>query len=265
MPFSISSAPELFQRQISKVLEDLPGAVCLMDDVLIFGADEAEHKARLTAMMERLSSAGVTLNSEKCQFHQTSIKFLGHIIDERGIQADPKKTVAILKMDAPSNVTDLRRFMGMANQLGKFSPRLAELSQPLRELLSAKRSWVWGPPQEQAFAEVKAELTRPTVLALYNPQAATKVSADASSYGLGAVLLQQSDDVWRPVAYASCSLTETERRYAQIEKEALAITWACEKFANYILRREFLIEMDHKPLVPVLSTKHLDRLPPRVL
>ena len=113
--------------------------------------------------------------------------------------------------------------------------------------------------------EVKAELTRPTVLALYDPEAPTKVLADASSFGLGAVLLQQMNDAWRPVVYASRSLTDTERRYAQIEKEALAVTWACEKFANYVLGCKFQIETDHKPLVPILSTKHLDNLPPWVL
>ena len=147
----------------------------------------------------------------------------------------------------------------------KFSSRIAELSQPLRELLSTKQSWVWGSSQEQAFAQIKVELTQPTVLALYDPQAPTKISADASSYGLGAVLLQQVEDKWKPVAYASRSMSDTEKRYAQIEKEALAVTWSCDKFSNYILGRHFDIETDHKPLVPLLSTKNLDNLPPRVL
>ena len=96
-------------------------------------------------------------------------------------------------------------------------------------------------------------------------EGAIRICADASSYGLGAVLMQQSDSTWKPVAYASRSLTETEKRYAQIEKEALASTWACEKFSTYILGKKFLIETDHKPLVPLLGTKHLDSLPPRVL
>ena len=131
--------------------------------------------------------------------------------------------------------------------------------------MSTKRSWTWGSSQEQAFSQVKSELAKPTVLALYSPRAPTKVSADASSYGLGAVLLQQVVDVWKPVAYASRSMSETERRYAQIEKEALAVTWACDKFSDYILGRPFQIETDHKPLVPLLSTKQLNSLPPRVL
>ena len=103
------------------------------------------------------------------------------------------------------------------------------------------------------------------MLALYDPKAPTKVSADASSFGLGAVLLQQFEGQWKPIAYASRSMTETECRYAQIEKEALATTWACERFSNYILGREFLIESDHKLLIPLLTSKALDNLPPRVL
>ena len=153
----------------------------------------------------------------------------------------------------------------MVNQLGKFSPRIAELSQPLRKLLNTKQSWVWGSSQEQAFAQIKEELTKPTVLALYDLLAPTKVSADASSYGLGAVLLQQVRDKWKPVAYASRSMSDTEKRYAQTEKEALTVTWSCDKFSNYILGRHSEIETDHKLLVPLLSTMNLDSLPPRVL
>ena len=118
----------------------------------------------------------------------------------------------------------------MANQLSKFSPHIAEVSKPLRELLSMKKAWLWGSAQDDAFDKVKQELTKPTVLALYDPQANTKICADASAYGLGAVLIQQHSDMhWKPVAYAFRSLSDTERRYSQIEKEALAIAWACEK------------------------------------
>jgi hypothetical protein len=100
---------------------------------------------------------------------------------------------------------------------------------------------------------------------LYDPQAETKIAADASSFGLGAVLLQHKDSIWKAVAFASRVMSETERRYAQIEKEALATVWACEKFSNYLLGKRFLFETDHKPLVPLLGTKQLDSLPPRVL
>ena len=125
---------------------------------------------------------------------------------------------------------------------------------------------LWDSEQEKAFKELKHELTRTTVLALYDRTAKSKVSADVSSFGLGAVLLQENKEgEWRLVAYASRSLSETERRCAQIENEALALTWSCEKFSDYILGSRFEIETDHKPLVPILSSKHLNDLPPRVL
>ena len=265
VPFGISSAPEHFQKQMSKILAGLTGVRCQMDDVLVFGQDQGEHDSRLLAALQRLEAAGVTLNSAKCEFGKTSIKFLGHLIDQTGIRADPDKTTAIREMEPPTTVPELRRFMGMVNQLGKFTPNLAQLTQPLRALLGKNTAWLWGPDQKRAFALVKSELAKPTTLALYDPDAPTTVSADASSYGLGAVLLQKVKSDWKPVAYASRSMTETERRYAQIEKEALAITWACEKFSDYILGKVIAIETDHKPLVPLLGTKHLDSLPPRVL
>ena len=96
----------------------------------MFGKDE-EHKMRLTAAMKRIEAAGVTLNIDKCEFAKRRLKFLGHIIDQTGIQPDPEKISAVVEMDAPTNVLELRRFIGMVNQLGKFSKKIADLSQPL--------------------------------------------------------------------------------------------------------------------------------------
>ena len=265
LPFGITSAPELFQKRMKRILDGLKGVVCQMNDILIFGSSQEEHDSRLLAVLKRLRERNVTLNSDKCEFNKKSVKFLGQLIDSQGIRADPDKTSALDNMKVPSCVSDLRRFLGMANQLGKFSPQLAEVSQPLRELLSPRQSWQWGLAQDQAFAKVKAELVHPTVLALYDADASTKISADASSCGLGAVLLQKSNEMWKPVAYASRSMTNTESGYAQIEKKALAVTWACDKFADYIIGKYFEIESDHKPLIPLLNSKHLDHLPPRIL
>ena len=265
LPFGISSAPELFQKRMTKILCGLDGVLCLMDDVLVFGNSREEHNTRLVAALERIEAAGVTLNTDKCEFAKDHLKFLGHIISKDGVRADPTKTTAVLQMKPPKNIAELRRFMGMVNQLGKFSPNLAELTHPLRLLLSKKHSWTWSESQETAFSRVKAELTKPTVLGHYDPKAQTKISADASSFGLGAVLLQNINAVWKPIAYASRSMTPTETRYAQIEKEPLATTWACEKFSQYIVGKTVHIETDHKPLVPLLGTKHLDSLPPRIL
>ena len=167
--------------------------LCQMDDV--FGSDKAQHDQRLTTVLKRLQATGITLNSEKREFIKIRVKFLGQVIDPEGtegIRPDPEKISAIVKMTVPRNVPKLRHFLAMVNQLGKFSPRISELTQPLRELLSSKRSWTWGSSQE-AFALVETKLTKPTLYSSY--------SADASSYSIQAILLLQVDDIWKPLAY----------------------------------------------------------------
>ena len=265
LPFGITCAPELFQKRMNVLLKDLDGVLCLMDDVLVYGKSQSEHDERLEAVLKRIEECGMTLNSEKCEFSKTQVKFLGHIIDQNGVRADPAKTEAIIQMAAPQNTTELRRFTGMVNQLSKFIPNCADYLHPLNSLLSKKNVWLWGPSQEQAFVTMKEKLSYLMTLALYNPARSIKLSADASSYGVGSVLLQENDGKWQPIAYASRTMSDTEKRYAQIEKEALALTWAAEKFSMYLLGRSFCMETDHKPLVPLLSTKNLDDLPPRVL
>ena len=265
LPFGISSAPEIFQRSMSQILVDLNGVICHMDDILIHGATQLEHDARVRAVLQRLHNAGLTLN-EKCEFSKHSIKFLGHVIDTAGIHADKGKTTAIAEYPVPSNITELQRFMGMVNQLGKFVPGLAEINKPLRQLLRKDTIWYWGEAQQSSFQRVKDLLLSSAVLAHYEPSRPTFVATDASSSGIGAVLLQTQDNGKRhPICYASRSLSDTEKRYAVIEKEALAATWGCEKFSDYVLGLHFTLETDHKPLVSLLQTKELSKMPPRIL
>lgn len=194
LPFGISSAPEVFQHHINDILSGLPGVLCHVDDILVFGGTPGEHDRRLQAVLEQIKDAGVTLNAEKCQFSQTLITFLGHVIDHYGISPDIQKTAAILAMTSPSSVTELRRFMEMVNQMTKFSPNIAQISKPLRELLTTKNAWTWEAIHEDSFIKLKDEMSSPRVLALYDPSARTKISADASAYGLEAVLLQKQHD-----------------------------------------------------------------------
>lgn len=265
LPFGISSAPEYFQKQMSRILEGQKGVVCQTDDVLVHGSTKIEHDTVLDAVLQKLKGAGVTLNAEKCEFFQTETNFLGHIVNENGIRPDPNKVKAILEMSPPTDVSGVRRLLGMVNQLGKFSENLAQTTKPIRDLLSKQNCFVWGVDQQNAFTATKSILTSTPILALYDPQKKTVISADSSSFGLGAVLSQiQNNGERRPVAYASRSLTTTEMRYAQVEKEALASTWACERFSDFLIGSKFLLETDHKPLVSLLGTKSLCDLPPRV-
>ena len=120
--------PLIFQKQMSAILEGLPGVLCHLDDVLVFGKDCQDHDAHLQAVLEQIRSAGITLNHQKCEFGKTTLTFLGHVINQHGISPDPLKTTAIKEMPPPKTVSELRRFMGMINQLGKFSPNIAEIS-----------------------------------------------------------------------------------------------------------------------------------------
>ena len=265
MPFGVKSAPEHYQKKISQELEGISGAISLLDDILIHGKDQVEHDDQLHTVLRKLNEAQITLNKDKCEFSKHEIKFAGYIINGDGIKSDPDKTEAVKQMETPQNVGEVRRFLGMVNQLGKFIPHLANKTKPLRELLSKKNEFIWGAAQQRAFDELKEELSSTPILTHYDPNKHTILSADASSYGLGAVLLQvENDGTRKPLAYASRSMTNTEQRYAQIEKEALATTWACEKFSDYILGKDITIETDHKPLVPLLGSKNLDELPPRI-
>ena len=172
-----------------KVLEDLPGVLCMMDDIIIFGESSEEHDARMRAIFRLLEDNGVTLNFEKCEFAKSSITYIGHVVSADGIKADPSKVRAIKQMQQPKDVDDIRRFHGMANQLGKFIPNLSTVNQPLRDLLQKKNQWMWGPSQQRAFDIImKDELRETPVLTVYDPNRETTLSADASSYGFVAVL-----------------------------------------------------------------------------
>ncbi|UYV77326.1 K02A2.6-like [Cordylochernes scorpioides] len=265
MSFGISLAPEYFQRVMSIILQGMDGVMCYLDDILIFASDSKTHDRFLRLVLRKLKEAKVTLNKAKCVFGVPRINFLGHILDEDGIRPDPAKIEAVAKMPAPTDVHGVRRFLGMVNHLGRFVENLSEIVAPLNQLLVKGQDFVWDCSQERAFRKLKELLTTQPILAAYDVRKPTMVSSDASSYGLGAVLKQEGKNgIWRPVAYSSRTMTPTEKRYAQIEKEALAITWACERFQDFLLGKRFRIETDHKPLIPLFSTKELSSLTPRL-
>ena len=176
-----------------------------------------------------------------------------------GIKADPEKRCAVINFSTPGNITDLQRFNSMVSQLGKFIPTLAEINLPLQ-------SWLWGPAQEEAFQGIKDALLEPHTLAHYDTSKPTVITAGVCKSGIGAVMLQiQEDGNRQPVGFASRSLTNAELEYAVIEKKkTLAVTWACEKFAQYVAGMDFTVETDHKPLVSLLSSKDLSPMLKRI-
>lgn len=247
LPFGITSASEVFSKRLQEFFKDLPGVECLVDDILVHGENVSEHDENLVRMLERCRQIGLKLNKDKVELRVPEVKYVGHVIGRDGLKVDPEKVRAIVNMPEPTDVQSVRRFLGLVQYVSKFIPNLAEISEPLRLLTKSDVLWHWDKQQIDSFAKLKNLLTQAPVLRIYDLQKEVTISVDASSKGLGAVLLQNG----QPVAYASRALTETQQRYAQIEREMLAVIYGCEKFHHYIYGRSVTIETDHKPLLAI--------------
>ena len=188
------------------------------------------------------------------------VKFMGHILSKEGVKPDPDKVKAVNEMPRPTSKQEVLGLLGFVNYLSKFLPRLSDVVHPLRELTTKEAKFIWSEKHEKAFTEVKQLVVNHPVLRYYDMTEEVTIQCDASEKGLGAVLLQKG----QPVAFASRTLTKTEQRYAQIEKECLAIVFACMKFSHYITRREEItVESDHKPLQSIFK-KPLHAAPSRL-
>ncbi|XP_051804922.1 uncharacterized protein K02A2.6-like [Acanthochromis polyacanthus] len=265
VPFGLSSAPEAFQKAMDSMLCGMPGTVCYMDDVVVFGENDDQLEQRLRKVFQRFESRGLTLNKDKCIFGLQQIEILGHLITAEGIKPDPRKVEAVCKAPRPDNMQLLRSFLGTCGFLMKFIPNYANLSEPLRKLTRKGQEWEWTSETERSFQAMKEALVSEPCLAYFKLGAPTVVISDASPVGLGAVLLQtQSDGQNKPIAYASRSLSPTERRYSQIEREALGCVWAVEHFRTYLWGGKFTLQTDHKPLIYMFNPEKATLSPPRI-
>ena len=265
LPFGLSVSSEIFQRHLHQALDGLDGVRCVADDIIIIGTGDNEeeatkkHDERLRALLDRCQQRSIKLNPEKMQLRTTSIKFLGHIVTSGGLKADPMKIAAIKDMVAPDGVTSLKRFLGLAQYLAKFLPRLSQVTEPLRQLTEESVPWRWGKAEQEAFEMVKELATKHPVLTYYDPSKELEVHCDASDYGLGAALMQAG----QPICYSSRALRDAERRYAPIEKEMLAVVWATEKYHQYTYGRKTVVFSDHKPLERIM-VKAMKDVPKRL-
>ena len=256
-PFGIASAPALFQKTIDTLLQGIPNTLCYLDDILITGKTDIEHLSNIEEVLKRLQENGLRVKPAKCKFMQSSVEYLGHCVNASGVHTSDGKVEAVLKAPVPQNLWQFRSFLGLLHYYGKFLPNLSSLLHPLNRLLKANAQWKWSAECQEAFEQAKGQLVSAPVLAHYDVERKIKLAADASAYGLGAVISHVYEDrMEQPIAYASRTLSNSEKDYAQIDKEALALVFAVQKFHTYLYGRKFVLVTDHKPLVTLLGPKN---------
>ena len=235
-----------------------------MDDIIVYGRDMAEHDAKLATVLHRVNEAGLKLNKEKCLFRQTQLEYFGHVINSAEISPNPKKAEAIRNLDPAKDIKELQRVVGMINYLGRYIKNLSTIISPMTDLLREDTSYYWGPDQNSAFEKVKTLLTEAPTLSFYKRNSPIVVIADSSRVGLGAAIYMQEGTELKPIAFASRTLTETEKKWAQIELECLSLVYACEIFSRYLIGLEsFRLITDHKPLIPLINKTDIDKAPIR--
>lgn len=251
--FGVNSAVSIFQRIMENLMKDL-NVVVYLDDLLIMGRDEAEHLMNLDRVLQRLQENGLRVKESKCEFGKTQIEYLGHVLDEKGVYPSQDKVRAIHDAPAPMTIKELRAFLGLVNYYGRFVPQQSTVLAPLYNLLKDETTWRWGKAEQDSFNKCKRLLTSDKVLMHYDPHLPLTLACDASAYGIGAVIQHTTPDgKEHPVAYASRSLSPAEKKYSQIEKEALSLVFGVKKFHQYLWGRQFNLITDHRPLLTLFG------------
>ena len=263
--FGAKASQDLFDDVMQKIFGDIPHCLNQRDDILIGARNWIEHNDTLKQVLQRVKDFGITLNQEKCQFGRSEVKFYGYKFNSQGLHPTEEKVKALKECSRPKSKTDVRSFLGMTGYLSKFIPRYASLTKPLRDLTLKETHFHWNKEKETAFQKLKDSISSQDVISFFNPKLPIMVRTEASfNEGLSAGLFQKTMKGWQPVHFISRTLTDTEKRYSQTEKDALCVKWAKERFSIYLLGApRFTIVTAHKPLL-TLFNKATANLPPRI-
>ena len=257
LPFGLSNAPAVFQRLMNMVMQGLTWEACLvfLDDIIVISSTFEQHLERLSAVFGRLRSANLKLKPSKCKLFQLKVKFLGSVVSAKGIEPDPDKLAAISDWPVPSNLTELRAFVGLASYYRRHVEGFSDIAKPLSELTKKNQPFIWGPEQQTAFETLKDRLMKYPVLAPPLPEGKYIIDTDASDFAMGAVLQQEQHGTVRVIAYASKTFDAAERQYCTTRKELAAVIYALKEFRHYVLGGvHFLLRTDHGALTSLFRT-----------
>ncbi len=249
MPFGLSTAACTFQKAMQIIFSNCQFVVTYFDDILIFSQSWHLHMLHIEKVLQILKTHGFTIKPSKTHFGANSIKFLGHIISENEIKPDEENVNKIRQIPVPKNKKDVQRLLGLLNYYRRFIPNFSEIALPITELLKNKKQKIeWTEECKNSLETLKNSLCTFPILKMPDLTKVFIVHTDASSRAIGAVLLQQHDEVIFPIQYSSRKLLDREINYAVIEKECLAIVFALKVFDKYLLMKPFHLLSDHKPL-----------------
>ena len=258
MPFGVTNAPATYQRLMEVALAGLlfKSCFCFIDDILVIGRTFEEHLTHLSEVFQRLRAAGLKLKVKKCHFAQKEVNFLGHIVTKHGVAVDPSKVEKVQKFPAPTDVSTIRQFLGLASYYRRYIAGFSTIASPLNALLKKGVTFTWSFECQTAFDKLKSCLTSAPVLGHPDFSQPFILQTDASGMGLGAILAQKQGDFERVISYASRTLLKNERNYSPIELECLAVIWAVKHFRPYLYGHHFTVYTDHAPLRWLLSIKN---------
>ena len=276
MPFGLTNCPATYQRLMQEIFGDLINRECVifLDDILVYSKTFEEHVERLQHVFDKIREVGMKLSAKKCNFCQPQVKYLGHVVSAKGVSTDPDKTAKVSNWPTPTNVDEVRSFVGFAGYYRRFVPKFSQVAKPLTDLYAGiihkkksyrkqpsltKSPFQWKPEQQQAFDSLKNALISPPILGYCDYSLPFELHTDASGSGLGAVLYQLQDGEKRVISYASRGLKNAERNYPAHKSEFLALKWAvCDKFHDYLYGSKVDIYTDNNPLTYVTTTAKLD-------
>ena len=237
---------------------DLEGVEIVVDDVLIWAENIAQHDERLEKFLDRVRKVGLKLNEKKSVIC-TQVEYVGHLLTSEGLRPSPDRIKALTEMSAPQTRAELETFLGIMVYLGKFMPNLSKITAPLRELTEEGVAWSWKERHQEGFEDAIRAATSAPLLKYYDVREDVTIATDASNKGFGTVLLQNE----KPVSHASSRLLPAEHNYAAIKKEMSAILFGCTRFHDYVFANRVKVETNHKPLVGIFD-KPLYKLSPRL-
>ena len=247
------SAQDIFDKAMDDTVGDIDGVLHIRDDFIVHGKTQEDHDKSLHSLLQRFKETNLTFGRNKCKFNLEEVEFFGYVFSKDGIKPANSKISALQNMAPPCNVSEVQSLLGMAQYSSRFIPNFSDITAPLRKLTHSSTKWKWDNDENAAFNKLRNALSDKSVLGYYEVDQETELHVDAGPHGLGAIITQNKNGTWTPVACYSRSLTPVEERYSQLEKEALAIRWGCERCYTMLIGSKFTVVTDHMPLLPLFN------------